>query len=133
MRRIYGALLRLYPRDHRTLFAAEMLAVLEKVAEERRGRGWAAFIRLTLAEVMGLLTGAGAEWVARLTSRPLSPTPVHPPDELTEAQRHIDLILRSMDYAIANHQFTKARFLSEAERRARERLRQCREKHKMEG
>lgn len=133
MRRIYGALLRLYPRDHRTFFAAEMLAVLEKAAEERRGRGWAAFIRFTLAEVMGLLTGAGAEWVARLTSRPLSPRLVHPLDEVAEAQRHIDFILRSMDYAIANHQFAKARCLSEAERRAREKLRQGREKHNMEG
>jgi hypothetical protein len=85
----------------------------------------------TLAEVMGLLTGAGAEWVARLTSRPLSPRLVHPLDEVAEAQRHIDFILRSMDYAIANHQFAKARCLFEAERRAREKLPQGR--HNMEG
>ena len=132
MRRIYGALLRLYPRDHRTLFAAEMLTVFEKAAEERQGRGWAVFIRFSLAEVIGLLTGAGAQWIARLTSRRIPLRPICPRCELKEAQRHIDFILRSMDYAIANHQFVEARFLSEAERRAREKLWRPREKYSVE-
>jgi hypothetical protein len=99
------------------------------VVRSRMGR----CIRFSLFEVMGLLTGAVAEWVARITSTPLSPTPARPLDEVSGAQRQIDFILRSMDYAIANHQFTKARFLSEAERRAREELRRARQEHTLKG
>lgn len=68
MRRAYRVLLRLYPYDHRALFAAEMLTTFEESADERRGRGCAVFICFSLAELIGLVTGAGAEWIAKLTS-----------------------------------------------------------------
>src|SRR5579863_1352078 len=58
----YKFLLRLYPRDYRAMFAAEMFAAFEQAAEEQRG---SAFV---LAELTSLLAGAGSEWIAKLTS-----------------------------------------------------------------
>jgi len=62
--RAYKILLRLYPSDHRAIFADEMLSVFEQSAEERRGH--AGLIRFALADLMGMLIGAGAEWIAKL-------------------------------------------------------------------
>jgi len=55
--RAYRALLRLYPYDFRAAFAAEMLAAFAGVGAGRRG-----------AELAGLLAGAAAEWIAKLTA-----------------------------------------------------------------
>lgn len=68
VRRAFGIVLRLYPSDYRSLFALEMLNALEKTAEERRGHGRPAFLRFVLAELIGLMTGAVAEWVAKWTT-----------------------------------------------------------------
>jgi hypothetical protein len=57
VKRAYRALLGLYPYDFRAAFAAEMLAGFETVGAERHS-----------AELAGLLTGAAAEWIAKLTS-----------------------------------------------------------------
>jgi len=57
VKRVYRALLRLYPYDFRAAFAREMLAAYERVGAERRR-----------AELAGLLAGAAAEWIAKLTS-----------------------------------------------------------------
>jgi hypothetical protein len=130
MRRIYNIFLHLYPKDHRALFASEMLAVFEQVAEERRRRGWNALLHFTLTELIGLVRGAAAEWIAKFTFRRMPLTRVPVTVELAEAQKHLDLIVRQMDYAIANHQFPKVRVLSEVERSTREKLRLLQEKHK---
>jgi hypothetical protein len=57
VRRTYRVLLRLYPFDFRAAFAAEM---------------WVSFARADAAprgvEPIGLLAGAAAEWIAKLTS-----------------------------------------------------------------
>jgi hypothetical protein len=129
IRQICRALLQLYPAEHRELFAAEMLRVLEEAAEEQRGRGWVAFPRFTRAELSGLLRGAAVEWIGKFTSRRLH-APVQPADEVTAAERQIGSIVSRMDYAIANHQFAKVRSLAEAERQAREKLGLLRESHK---
>lgn len=60
MRWAYKRLLCLYPRDYRILFANEMLATFDAAAEER----------FPLAELLGLITGAAREWVAKRTSNP---------------------------------------------------------------
>lgn len=70
MNRVYANLLRLYPYDHRAFFAAEMLTAFEEAAQEQRARGRAAFLRFALAELLGLLRGAGSEWIAKLTCDP---------------------------------------------------------------
>src|SRR5262249_38010219 len=55
------------PADYRALFAAEMLTAFEEAAEERHESGWAVFARFALAELAGLVIGAGAEWGAKFT------------------------------------------------------------------
>ena len=67
LKRAYDILLRLYPADYRALFAAEMLTAFEEAADERRERGRAVFARFVLAELAGLVIGAGAEWSAKFT------------------------------------------------------------------
>jgi hypothetical protein len=65
---VYRALLRLYPRDYRAAFAAEMSRAFGLAAGERRGQGRAAYLRFVLGESIGLIGGAASEWVAKLTT-----------------------------------------------------------------
>ena len=151
MRRAYAALLRLYPRDFRALFASEMLTAFEKTAVEWRACGRAAFVRFTVNELAGLMIGAGAEWVAKLTTdssrrgrhlpdrllmRPSGVSwethygaalPI--PEELRQAQSRTEFLVNRMVHAIATHDFEGARSYSYEEREARENLRLLREKH----
>ncbi|MCH6552895.1 MAG: ATP-dependent Clp protease ATP-binding subunit [Acidobacteria bacterium] len=50
------------------------------------------------------------------------------PEEVTEIQKRVKFITHRMETAIANHEFEKARFYSDEERKEREKLRQLREK-----
>ena len=152
MRQAYATLLRLYPRDFRALFAAEMLAAFESTAEEQRACGRTAFARFAVTELAGLLIACGVEWVAKLTTdssvrgrylpdrlmmRPpgvawevhYGPAPATIPDELTEAQNRTDYLVNRIVHAIANHDFESARTYSYEERKAREKLRLMREKY----
>ena len=54
------------------------------------------------------------------------------PDELAEVQKRIKFIVHRMENAIANHEFEKARFYSDEERREREHLRALREKYHLD-
>ncbi|MGA8029361.1 MAG: hypothetical protein WB992_19645 [Bryobacteraceae bacterium] len=126
MRLAYKMLLRLYPEDHRALFASEMLSVFEEAAEERRTKGRAAFVWFAIVELIGLGIAIPLEWM-----KPSKPLPEESglPVEVIEAQQHLERILSRMDYSIANHQFQKARFYSYAETKQRENLRRLREKY----
>jgi len=55
------------------------------------------------------------------------------PAELSDAQKRIKFITHRMEHAIANHEFEKAKFYSDEERKARVNLRLLREKHNIEG
>ena len=68
MRRAYDTLLRLYPRDFRGAFTSEMLATFASLAAEHRAKGKAIYFRFALKELICMLTGAVAEWVAKLTT-----------------------------------------------------------------
>lgn len=74
LRRVFQLLMRLYPAEHRRVFGAEMLAVFDRAAAERRAQGRAAVARFAFAEVMGVLHAAPAEWCAcmRLPAAPLA-------------------------------------------------------------
>jgi hypothetical protein len=64
----YKTLLRLYPADYRTRFAAEML---DTFAEANAGCGELGLLRsvkFASTELYGLLIGAAAEWIAKLTT-----------------------------------------------------------------
>jgi hypothetical protein len=62
MKRAYRTLLRLYPADHRAMFAAEMARAFDQILEEQRG--------LPLAELVGIIIGSAAEWIAKWTTDP---------------------------------------------------------------
>jgi hypothetical protein len=77
---MYETLLRLYPLEHQASFAPEMAAVFEEAAEERHGRGWAVFSGFVVAELTGLVTGAGMEWIAKLRQQKNHVVDDSPPD-----------------------------------------------------
>jgi hypothetical protein len=116
MKHVWKMLLRLYPPAHRASFAAEMEEVFEQAAEERRRQGWLSFAGFLLAELFGLLLGAGAAWTRETRSRGPNGDPVAKTKTLIEAN------LRRMEHAIATHQFERARFFSHYHLKLRERL-----------
>src|SRR5580693_2106291 len=54
------------------------------------------------------------------------------PDEVAEVQKRVKFITHRMETAIANHEFEKARFYSEEERKEKDNLRQLRERLKLD-
>ena len=134
---VFRALIRLYPRDHRTRFGAEMQSVFEEAAHEHRRHGWTAYLRFALAEYAGLVIGSGAAWAIKLAGRGYVRDPrliraasVAPlPHEVQEAQDRLTLNLNGLLHAISHHQFLQARVYAAEEQRAREELRRLREKY----
>jgi ATP-dependent Clp protease ATP-binding subunit ClpC len=53
------------------------------------------------------------------------------PEEVVEAQKRIRLVVQRMEIAIANHEFEKARFYSDEERKQRYNLMELREKYNL--
>jgi Clp amino terminal domain, pathogenicity island component len=53
-------------------------------------------------------------------------------EKLAQIQKRIDSIIQGMEHAIANHEFEKARFYSDEERKERENLRLLREQFNLE-
>ncbi|HEX5482002.1 MAG TPA: ATP-dependent Clp protease ATP-binding subunit [Terriglobia bacterium] len=54
------------------------------------------------------------------------------PEEMVDAQKRIKFVVHRMEAAIANHEFEKARFYSDEERKERENLRLLREKYNVD-
>jgi ATP-dependent Clp protease ATP-binding subunit ClpC len=54
------------------------------------------------------------------------------PPEISDIQKRIKFVVHRMEAAIANHEFEKARFYSDEERKERENLRQLREKYHLD-
>src|SRR5664280_147911 len=74
-------------------------------------------------KAIDLIDEAGARVKLRQTSLP---------EEITEVQKRIKFIVHRMDSAIANHEFEKARFYSDEERKERENLRTLRDKYHLD-
>jgi len=74
-------------------------------------------------KAIDLVDEAGARVKLRQTSQP---------EEITEVQKRIKFIVHRMENAIANHEFEKARFYSDEERKERESLRALREKYHLD-
>ena len=55
-----------------------------------------------------------------------------PAEKLAQIQKRIDFIVEGMERAIANHEFERARFYSDEERKERENLRALREQFNLE-
>ena len=147
---VFRALLQLYPRDYRALFADEMSIAFIETAAERHGHARLGF---AVREFCGLLFGASAEWIAKFSTDPAIRARTLPdrvkmrpagvawetyyagafvdsqPDEVKEAQRRTDDLVGRIVHAIAHHDFQGARNYAREERDARETLRVLREKH----
>ncbi len=74
-------------------------------------------------KAIDLIDEAGARVKLRQTSLP---------EELTEVQKRIKFIVHRMENAIANHEFEKARFYSDEERKERDNLRALRDKYHLD-
>jgi ATP-dependent Clp protease ATP-binding subunit ClpC len=74
-------------------------------------------------KAIDLIDEAGARVKLRQTSLP---------DEITEVQKRIKFIVHRMENAIANHEFEKARFYSDEERKERDNLRSLRDKYHLD-
>ncbi len=120
MRRLYQFILKFYPAEYRAAFAAEMLATFERAAAQHARAG---YVRFSVREVRGLLAGLLTEWAAKRThGRRYLVSQSELPDEIVEMHQHIQQLIRSMEYAIAHHDFPNARRYSDEERIARSRL-----------
>jgi ATP-dependent Clp protease ATP-binding subunit ClpC len=53
------------------------------------------------------------------------------PDEVVEAEKRVKFVGERMENAIANHEFEKARYYSDEERKERENLAALKKKHKL--
>lgn len=154
---IYGALLHLYPGDYAAFFADEMKHTFEKACKQRRRQGWVALGRFATKEWVGLVIGAGAEWVAKLGTddsirgrvlpdlRKMRPVGVPKelwfasgaansgqkslPLEVGQAQERVTFLVNRIVDAIAHHDFQAARSYSYEEQKERENLRNLRKKH----
>jgi hypothetical protein len=107
MRRAYSILLRFYPAEYRALFEREMLALIAEASAERRARGRAAFLWFSVRELAGLACGGGFEWIAKCgrSNGYLEYAP--------SGEERVEFLIRRMEYAIAHHQFAKARYYAE--------------------
>ena|ERR1051326_1774162 len=66
---VYRTLLRLYPDDYWDGFAGEMVGAFDQAAEERRGQGLLEYAHFLLEEFGGLIRGAAADRLAKLTTQ----------------------------------------------------------------
>lgn len=147
MKQVYGALLLLYPRDYRSLFAGEMIAVLQEAAAGREKCGGCGLLHFAVGEVSALLKGAGVEWAAKITGGgylrrggnadqatelwAAESAGNEGVNEIQAAEKRVELMIRRMEYAIANHQFQKARWYSDLEQRERKKLRQLQAQYRI--
>jgi len=135
MKRIYGAFLRLYPREYRELFGPEVLSVFEQAAREQRARGWGAWALFMVSELSGAVVSAAGHWMDRFSARrDAAGIEVAGARRrglfsvLDEAQNRVDLNLRRMTHAIADRDFVAARAYSIEDLKAREDLRKLRDR-----
>lgn len=125
----HNAVLRFYPAEFREAFAAEMIETHQQACLDARSRGPLAYTAFSARELTGLLRGLCCEWAAKWTAREtyvtsnrsLPPTTDCPP-EIAQLQTRLHYCIRSMESAIAHHDFPKARFYANEERIARAQL-----------
>jgi hypothetical protein len=138
MTRAYGLLLRLYPKPYQNTFSAEMLLVFAERGREQRCRGWLTFLCFLRSELGGALLGSATQWLDLLNGTSGQYEPEYQvdsnlPQEVIAAQLRVRQTLRSMEYAIAHHQFAEARRLSQMDQDEREFLHSLWVKHRLPG
>lgn len=134
MKRIYALFLLLYPREYRDLFGPEVLDVFAQAAREQRARRWTAWVRFLVTELSGAIVSAAAHWLDRF-SRPDAvavPGGSRSFGVLGEAQDRIETNLKRMTDAIAHHDFEDAGACYFEDLKARDDLRQLRDRYGFE-
>lgn len=125
--RAYSMGLVLYPADFRAQFGAEMVAVFEQAAAQRRGRGGTSVLLFFVKEMLGLLACAARERVFRDDAIPATDDLPFPSD-LAGAERYQEIVSRRLTRAIKNHEFSNARCYDQQDRKARALLAELRAK-----
>lgn len=140
MRKLYDGILRLYPAAYRQAFGSEMVQTMEQVAVDRRSRGRTALLSFAVSELTGLAAGLISEWTAKwsaregyVTARCWPKDDPHLPADVVELQKRLRHALSSMEFAIAHHDFPKARFYSDEERVTRASLERLLAQYSLKG
>jgi hypothetical protein len=136
MKRVYGAFLRLYPREYRDLFGAEVLSVFADAAREHRARGLGVWVWFLVGELSCAVLSAAGHWLDRFSLR-RHPEYARSPGSglfgaVEDAQNRVDLNLKKMTNAIGTHDFAAARTYSIEDLKAREELRRLRDRYGFE-
>jgi DNA-binding PadR family transcriptional regulator len=127
LRRAYSVGLVLYPADFRAQFGAEMVTVFEQAAAQRRGRGGTSVLLFFVKEMLGLLAGAARERAFHDDAiRAHDDLPF--PSDVAGTERYLEIVSRRLIHAIANHEFTNARYYDQQDRKARALLAELRAK-----
>jgi hypothetical protein len=136
MKRVYGAFLRLYPQEYRDLFGPEVLDVFAQAAREHRARGLGVWVWFLITELSGAVASAAGHWIDWLSARRHAAGPevagaTHRSlfSAVQEAQNRVDVNLKKMTHAIANHDFAGARAYSIEDLKAREELQRLRDRY----
>ena len=116
--RAYSMGLVLYPADFRAQFSAEMVAVFEQAVAQSCGRGGTRVLLFFVKEILGLLVGAARERLFDDGAIRVQHDPPLPSD-LAGAERYLEFVSRRLTRAIANHEFSSARYYDQQERNAR--------------
>lgn len=123
---LFRGILRLYPAEYRDTFGAEMFDTFRHASNQRRTQGSLPLLFFAVTELIGLMHGLFSEWRAKraapqtyITSRCCVQDATSPPIEVVDARRRVDQLIRCMEFAIAHHDFPKARYYSDQERIAR--------------
>lgn len=118
LRRAYSLGLVLYPADFRAQFGAEMVTVFEQAAAQRRDRGGTCVLLFFVKEMLGLLAGAARERVFH--DDPIRAHDDLPfPSDVAGTERYLEIVSRRLIHAIANHEFSNARYYDQQDRKAR--------------
>jgi hypothetical protein len=122
----YRAVLKLYPAEYRAAFASEMTEAFEEARISSGEGGPLKLILFAAREFAGLVRGLiveyAAKWAAQdayITSRCNAGHDSKLPAEVVEVQLRLEKVLRSMESAIAHHDFVKARLYSNEEHMTR--------------
>lgn len=118
LRQAYSKGLMLYPADFRAQFGAEMVAVFEQAVAHRRGRGRLCVLLFFVKEMAGLMAGAARERVFHDDAVPAQ-NDLPFPSDVAGTERYLAIVSRRLIRAIANHDFTNARYYDQQNRKAR--------------
>ena len=129
MTQLYRAIVAMYPEKYRDLFAAEMQTTYNEAAANAKRKGAMAHVRFVVREwvgaALGLLQERLASWTGGDSYMAESLTEIEtaePSANVSELQRRLRLLIQGIEWAIAHHDFVKARLYCERERVIRRRL-----------